>query len=272
MRQESTKPYSTVVELVAILAIFVLAQTVGGYFKVVAERTWAVGNELGTFIAYTSGMVLAVLGAIFVRSLGGGAKLPRRSYRIYLPHSTIMLWGILLAVAMSVVVEPLTEAMPSRYYEMVLKTVGTGTWAILTTVVAAPILEEILFRGIVQDVITRRWGGLTGIFFGALIFGLIHIIPQQMVAAFAVGLVLGYVYMRTRSLLAVVIIHAINNILSYLMMAISNGAATTVRDMVGNAGWYYTLYGVCAALVLVSALSITGNYLRLKYKRKSANG
>lgn len=75
--------------------------------------------------------------------------------------------------------------------------------------VAAPIAEEILFRGLIQGTL-RPYGKRFAIFGSAFLFGMFHGNLVQTPFAFAVGLVLGYTA-ETYSLLWSVVLHAFNN-------------------------------------------------------------
>lgn len=52
----------------------------------------------------------------------------------------------------------------------------------------------------------------------ALLFGLIHMTAEQIPFAVCAGLLLGYIYLKTQSIWSVVIIHAANNLVSYISM------------------------------------------------------
>ncbi|GHV01872.1 hypothetical protein FACS1894159_10250 [Bacteroidia bacterium] len=251
------KPYPMALDLVAVLAIFVVSQLIGGLVKGRAETLWGASVGAGTLIGYSVGMILTIAGVATVRLSGGGIRLPKRSYvGGVMPHSAIILWGIVMCLAMSMVVEPLIDMMPQHYYDLLTQAIGADGWAIVTTILVAPILEEVLFRGMVQEAVMRRWGGFAGIFTGSAIFAVVHGIPQQVIAAFFVSLAIGYVYMRTRSLVAVMVIHAFNNMLAYIQMSLSADPAATMRELVGDARWYWILYAISAALVAVSVVVI----------------
>jgi membrane protease YdiL (CAAX protease family) len=83
-----------------------------------------------------------------------------------------------------------------------------------TSVVGAPILEEIFFRGLLQPVLSRR-SALVGVVATAALFGLAHGLetPFRAVPAFGQGLVLGGVVLLTGRLRSAVIVHAVNNAL-----------------------------------------------------------
>lgn len=75
---------------------------------------------------------------------------------------------------------------------------------------AAPIAEEILFRGLIQGTL-RPYGKRFAIFGSAFLFGMFHGNLVQTPFAFAVGLVLGYTA-ETYSLFWSIVLHAFNNL------------------------------------------------------------
>ncbi len=85
--------------------------------------------------------------------------------------------------------------------------------AIAAAVVLAPIVEELLFRGLLLPAMGRwlrsQW---LGIIASAAVFGLIHLPLYQNVASLMLlGLVLGYVYVKSGSLTLVILVHAVFN-------------------------------------------------------------
>lgn len=87
-----------------------------------------------------------------------------------------------------------------------------GFLALFTTIIVAPVVEEFVFR---KQLLDRcgRYGEKTAMVFSALAFGLFHMNFYQFFYAFGVGLILAYVYLRTRSLRYPVLIHMIINFL-----------------------------------------------------------
>jgi membrane protease YdiL (CAAX protease family) len=83
---------------------------------------------------------------------------------------------------------------------------------ILILSVLGPVTEEICFRygvmgSLLESARWRRWA----IPVSALLFGVIHMNPPQIIAAFVLGLFLGWLYLRTRSLWLPIICHVVNN-------------------------------------------------------------
>jgi membrane protease YdiL (CAAX protease family) len=92
-----------------------------------------------------------------------------------------------------------------------------GVWGgILRIVIIAPIIEELIFRGVIMSGFSRIYHPVWAIFFSALLFALFHLNPWQFAAAFALGLILGWIRIRTGSVLACIAGHAIHNGLVFL--------------------------------------------------------
>lgn len=85
--------------------------------------------------------------------------------------------------------------------------------------ILAPITEEIVFRGALLRVLLdtfghqKRW---IAIVISALIFAVIHGNVAQGTHAFIGGIALGWLYMRTRSVLPGIVLHWVNNSIAYI--------------------------------------------------------
>lgn len=85
-------------------------------------------------------------------------------------------------------------------------------FGVLCIAIIVPILEELLFRGAIEGHLLRKgWSPKWAIIVSALIFGLIHGNPAQIPFAFLIGLLFGWLYYRTGSLIPGIVGHIINN-------------------------------------------------------------
>jgi membrane protease YdiL (CAAX protease family) len=164
----------------------------------------------------------------------------------------MILLGVVAANAASFVAEPLVMAFPSKWFEMIDQFIGTGGWSIMMAVVAAPVLEEIFCRGQLLEALARRWRPWVAVVASAAFFGIVHFNPPQAVNAFVIAVVMGYLYMVTRSLTPVIIIHAINNALAWLTLRLTGTQATDTRELIGNDTVYWAVYAVCAVILAAS--------------------
>lgn len=91
---------------------------------------------------------------------------------------------------------------------------ATALVDIISSVIAAPIAEEMFFRGVVLKQ-TSRVSAQFGIVFSAVMFGLMHGNPYQFVMATVIGLFFGYITVKTDSLIPSIVCHiAINGLIS----------------------------------------------------------
>jgi hypothetical protein len=79
-------------------------------------------------------------------------------------------------------------------------------------VLAAPLIEELMFRGFFQRILEYRQGDITkSVLLSAMVFALIHFNPWWIVQIYLMGLFMGYMAWRTDSIWPSFLLHAINN-------------------------------------------------------------
>lgn len=105
-------------------------------------------------------------------------------------------------------------------------------WNLIFTVLLAPIFEEIFFRKLLLDRIVQ-YGELPAVLISGIVFGLIHGNLYQFFYAAMVGILFGYVYLKTGKLRYSVSMHMILNFIG--------GVFTS--EMLKQLEPYYTLQG-----------------------------
>ena len=92
-----------------------------------------------------------------------------------------------------------------------------GIAGVLYGCIFCPILEEIGVRGILLGgLLKSRCRPWLAILVSALIFALLHGIGVHFVVSFVFGIILGWLYWRTGSIVLCMIIHVVNNSLSFI--------------------------------------------------------
>jgi membrane protease YdiL (CAAX protease family) len=109
-------------------------------------------------------------------------------------------------------IRPIMESFPKDWW-------GFIPW-IFGIAFSAGICEEILFRGFVQNGLEKSWGSKKALIVSSIIFGIFHLDPWRSPAAILLGLVAGYLLLKTRSLLTPIAFHistnSVGQILTYL--------------------------------------------------------
>ncbi len=119
---------------------------------------------------------------------------------------------------------------PSMEREMPTGAVGFFL-VVLSTAIFPALLEEFMMRGAVLGVL-RKFGDGFAIIASSIVFALMHASLIQFAFAFLVGVVLGFVTVKSKSIWPAVIIHAVNNfisvVFSYLEIYLGNLELNTV--------------------------------------------
>lgn len=80
-----------------------------------------------------------------------------------------------------------------------------------TAAIAAPIFEEIIFRGFLLASLTRYFSSGSAIVLSAVIFAAAHLSLSEVLPLTVLGIVLGFVYNRSGNLLSSILLHALWN-------------------------------------------------------------
>ena len=107
---------------------------------------------------------------------------------------------------------------------------------ILVTSVAAPLVEELLFRGIVYKRLRTIMNITPAMIISAALFGIVHGNMVQFIYAFLIGLIFAFVYEKFKTIWAPIILHASANLLSVIITALSGSETTESSD--GSIGLY----------------------------------
>ncbi len=205
--------------------------------------------SLGAFVLYNLSLGLSIL---FAWKMGKKTSLELGPFPLILVPIVI-----LITPAISLLMEPIIESIPyfQEFQELFAGMLGENTLLIFITVaISAPILEEILFRGIILDGFLKNYAPTKAILWSAVIFGLIHMNPYQFIGATLVGILMGWIYWRTKSLWLCILIHFLNNSLGFFLnwfFELPEDSMEGTRALMNNDSQYFTMLGVAALVVVV---------------------
>ena len=251
-------------DVVVVLLFFVLSQALGGFVSAFlgvrlpgeayttsfdADVLEEAASMQARFVAITYAISMVICFAMLwiyrlLRGWKGVLSLRTTGWLA----SFRLLCGYLLMWCVSIAIEPLAELLPGDQSSL-----GGGGWLLVSAVMLAPLFEEIIFRGYTAGILRRLYGGMAAWLASALIFGLVHMIPSVALSATFSGLVLGYYYLRYRSLVMVIILHAMNNITACFLRSIDLGE-TTFRELLGGGTLYWSVFAFCAVVAVVSLI------------------
>ena len=137
---------------------------------------------------------------------------------------TVLSWSVIAALGALIPSAWIQEQMPElpNFAEQEFGTIMGTPWGYLVIGLLAPLSEEIVLRGaILKELLkSEKLSTWTAIAISALFFALVHMNPAQMPHAFLIGLLLGWMYYRTGSILPGVAYHWANNSVAYVMYAL----------------------------------------------------
>jgi membrane protease YdiL (CAAX protease family) len=92
--------------------------------------------------------------------------------------------------------------------------------------------EELIFRGIMQNEVHRKWqNGHLAVWLTAFIFAFIHLQVQSFLPKLALGAVLGYVYLFSGNIWIPIILHFFNNSMQVVAMYVSGQDLDGIENM-----------------------------------------
>lgn len=253
MRKKNQFP--TWSDLLLLLGLFIVVTVGCGIFLDMMVETNNISKGFGMFLAYIIQFSIVGVVAVMQWKKHRPAGEPVIKLGFANVDVRVILWGFLMVIATGVVIEPILMLMPNRYLDALKDMMNMGGWAMLTTVICAPILEEVLFRGVLQESLTSKYGSTRGIIIASAVFAVIHIIPQQVVNAFFIGIILGYIYYLTQSVVNVIILHALNNAMAFFIGLFSTEAVTT-RSLITDDRSYWIVYIVSIVIMIGSAVGV----------------
>lgn len=152
---------------------------------------------------------------------------------------------------------------PDWFWEMFNKIFegDFGWWgAFMKVVVVGPIVEELIFRGLILQGFRRNYKAFTAVIMSALLFALFHLNPWQFPATFVLGILLGWIMIRTNNIVLAIIGHSINNFLVLMSISLWKEIRSSAFYLMDKGKIYF----ISLLIVLLSLLVI---YL-LSYKKQ----
>lgn len=168
----------------------------------------------------------------------------------------VLFWCVMAALGVLVPSAWLQEKMPvlpnivEAEFEMIMQ----NRWGYLVVGLLAPLVEEMVFRGaILRSLLRWKENPWVGIVISALLFALIHMNPAQMPHAFLIGLLLGWMYYRTDSIVPGVVYHWVNNTVAYILYNIYPTPDLTLVELFGSEQKVLMALG-CSLLIFLPSL------------------
>lgn len=214
--QATTKSYPSIKQSWGIFGIAILAMLVLAPVNLILNES--AGKEVSFLVYY----LLSMGGTFFIVNRIRQDKTRQTSYPFSFTTAKITLLAALGIFGIQIgIVAPITELIPMSDFikQIFMEFAGQkGFLSFIAIVIAAPILEELIFRGIILDGLLKRYSPVKAILFSSFLFGLVHLNPWQFVAAMVIGIFSGWIYYRTKNLWLPILIHLTNNGIAFIQL------------------------------------------------------
>lgn len=171
----------------------------------------------------------------------------------------VLFWCLLAAFGAIIPSVWLQELMPDlpnfveEEFDMILR----NRYGYLVVGLLAPLAEEVVFRGAVLRALLR-WNQRpwVAIAISALLFSVAHMNPAQLPHTFLVGLLLGWLYYRTDSIIPGVVYHWVNNTIAYVLYNLYPNPDMTLTDLFGSQQRVLMAVGFSLCILIPSLIQL----------------
>jgi len=263
MTEKNEMAYPSIPQSWGILGILLLSMVVLSPINMLLDK-W-VTKELSTLVYYVSsaGAAFWIIHRLRVKNTGAS------HYDFTLSSDKIMLLVSIAVIALQIgigspIVEwiPMPEFVKNIFLEFASQ---NGIYSFLTIVIAAPILEELIFRGIILNGLLKKYTPLKSILISSALFGLVHLNPWQFVAAMIIGMFSGWVYYRTRKLSLSILIHAVNNSIAFASMYFVDAKTTIDMSSAEFYGGAFNYFMIIVAALFIAFICIY--FLMIEFRK-----
>jgi uncharacterized protein len=223
LKEPAIKYYPTFWQATNLIVIYIFIQTLIDFPLAIYDYNhgtdWLYQPWIKVPVFLGSTLLIYYLGYIF-SGLSFNQVFSFKQFNLLIsPAMVIVFWGLQYFLNEANIYFEKILPPPTWFMELFSRLFDSdlGVWGgVLRIVIIAPIVEELIFRGMIMSGFSRNYRPAFAIFFSALLFALFHLNPWQFPAAFALGLILGWIRIRTGSVLACITGHAIHNGLVFL--------------------------------------------------------
>ena len=215
-----------------------------------------VGKEISFLVYYLLAMGVPFCIAHLIRKRRTGIK----KYNFSLSSIKIMaLVSIAIIAIQTGIISPIVNSLPMPEFmqEIFLEFANqNGVFSFIVIVIAAPILEELIFRGIILNGLLQRYSPVKSIVLSSVLFGIVHLNPWQFISALIIGIFSGWVYYKTRKLSLSILIHLVNNLLAFIGMYFMDAETMLNESLSELYGGYTNLILITFGAILISIIAV----------------
>ena len=242
-------------QAIIYLIEFIALQIIGGFIVQMGWKLVSGSSDTSTALLITTTIVVNVLiMAVFLLAHWAEVSPAWLRTRPWM----VLIWSVVASLGAIIPSAWLQELMPDlpNLVEDEFSMIMGNRWGYVSIGLLAPLAEEVVFRGAILKSLLRSprlsvWGAIA---LSAVAFALVHFNPAQMPHAFLIGLLLGWMYWRTGSILPGVAYHWANNSCAYILYKMYPDPDIKLIDIFKDSHQHVLMAVGFSLLILVPAL------------------
>jgi membrane protease YdiL (CAAX protease family) len=266
MKEDKTQVYPNISQSFGIVGIIILSMLV--FIPVIIIGDKYIGEDIA-FLIYSI-LTMGVPFLIVKHKKEKKNKLDNKSFDLTFGSYKIVGLIIMTLIAIQIgFIIPIVFSLPTpEFIEKIFMEIAgpNSIFSFISIVIAAPILEELIFRGIILDGLLKKYSPVKSIMISSFLFGIVHLNPWQFIGAMIIGIFSGWIYYKTGKLSLSIIIHMVNNGLAFLGVALTNPEDMINEQLIDTYGGGFPVFIIVTFGAIIIA---TTGILSLKTNLKS---
>ena len=175
------------------------------------------GNDVNLFNDYLSTKqiyIALIVAIIFIPLLINDYKKYKKQTNTKINYFYLIILGVILSLMYNVFAYYLNFALKTSLFDNNSNVAIT----LLSTGILGPIIEELIFRGIIYNELKSKYSNMKSILITTIFFAIIHINIIQILYALIIGFILIFVYEKYNNIKAPIILHMASNITTTLFL------------------------------------------------------
>jgi len=221
---------NNVISIGAVFGIVVLsvisAFTVGGLIMGISASSPEQTDKLYIYISFFLGQGIILVPPLYFLTIKQRPLL--KSLRIKMVSLPAIQYSLIFSIGVLIIIDTIDriihQIIPTPDYIIDLSgimqpdsTLGY-VFLFLAVVIVAPVGEEIVFRGFLQKFLEEYWKDITrAVLVTSLFFAMIHFNPFWIIQIYILGVLLGFLSWKTKSVIPSIMLHSINNGAAYML-------------------------------------------------------
>lgn len=203
------------VSMFSFLLITIIIQTSLSYLDYVKNNI-----EAGLFTSLLITVLNYIIYLLFLSHINKGVRvsLPEKGFDIYV-CLIIVFMSFFVQSSVSIILDFLSDIIPVSESERAFFhiTMLHPWYGLVLTLIIAPLFEELVFRKYILRYLLGNFSTRYALIISALFFGIFHLNIRQFLFASMLGMILGYVYLRSGKIIYSILIHFFFNLFGMIM-------------------------------------------------------